>query len=167
MVSWSSSPPHRVAVGSWEDLHPAVPLPGVDEPGAPVRCVAARAAASGPGRERPTPGQVLHLQTVSHQRLQVNHRASTGKHHFNHLENVNNILAFNSFSPRYRSLKQFNVDICQSCFLSGRTTKGKALIYPIMEYYTPVRLILLGHTTPKHGYKNIPMELKCTLFSDL
>uniref|UniRef100_A0A673WNT7 Dystrophin related protein 2 n=1 Tax=Salmo trutta TaxID=8032 RepID=A0A673WNT7_SALTR len=38
---------------------------------------------------------------------------------------------------RYRSLKQFNVDICQSCFLSGRTTKGKALIYPIMEYYTP------------------------------
>uniref|UniRef100_A0A8C7URX5 Dystrophin related protein 2 n=1 Tax=Oncorhynchus mykiss TaxID=8022 RepID=A0A8C7URX5_ONCMY len=38
---------------------------------------------------------------------------------------------------RYRSLKQFNVDICQSCFLSGRTTKAKALIYPIMEYYTP------------------------------
>uniref|UniRef100_A0A8C7L1X0 Dystrophin related protein 2 n=1 Tax=Oncorhynchus kisutch TaxID=8019 RepID=A0A8C7L1X0_ONCKI len=38
---------------------------------------------------------------------------------------------------RYRSLKQFNVDICQSCFLSGHTTKAKALIYPIMEYYTP------------------------------
>uniref|UniRef100_A0A6Q2WXX4 ZZ-type domain-containing protein n=1 Tax=Esox lucius TaxID=8010 RepID=A0A6Q2WXX4_ESOLU len=37
---------------------------------------------------------------------------------------------------RYRSLKQFNVDICQSCFLTGRTTKGKKLHYPIMEYYT-------------------------------
>eukprot|EP00063_Salmo_salar_P080388 XP_014055223.1 PREDICTED: dystrophin-related protein 2-like isoform X2 [Salmo salar] len=38
---------------------------------------------------------------------------------------------------RYRSLKQFNVDICQTCFLTGRTTKGKKLHYPIMEYYTP------------------------------
>uniref|UniRef100_W5LQ57 Dystrophin related protein 2 n=1 Tax=Astyanax mexicanus TaxID=7994 RepID=W5LQ57_ASTMX len=38
---------------------------------------------------------------------------------------------------RYRSLKQFNVDICQMCFLTGRTTKGKRLHYPIMEYYTP------------------------------
>ncbi|XP_053486389.1 dystrophin-related protein 2 isoform X2 [Ictalurus furcatus] len=37
---------------------------------------------------------------------------------------------------RYRSLKQFNVDICQACFLTGRTTKGKKLHYPIMEYYT-------------------------------
>nr|XP_033799840.1 dystrophin-related protein 2 isoform X2 [Geotrypetes seraphini] len=38
---------------------------------------------------------------------------------------------------RYRSLKQFNVDICQSCFLTGRTSKGSKLHYPIMEYYTP------------------------------
>nr|XP_006633095.2 PREDICTED: dystrophin-related protein 2 [Lepisosteus oculatus] len=38
---------------------------------------------------------------------------------------------------RYRSLKQFNVDICQTCFLTGQTTKGKKLHYPIMEYYTP------------------------------
>ncbi|XP_029463240.1 dystrophin-related protein 2 [Rhinatrema bivittatum] len=38
---------------------------------------------------------------------------------------------------RYRSLKQFNVDICQSCFLTGRTSKGNKLHYPIMEYYTP------------------------------
>ncbi|XP_052365104.1 dystrophin-related protein 2-like [Oncorhynchus keta] len=38
---------------------------------------------------------------------------------------------------RYRSLKQFNVDICQTCFLTGNTTKGKKLHYPIMEYYTP------------------------------
>ncbi|XP_061104385.1 dystrophin-related protein 2-like isoform X1 [Conger conger] len=38
---------------------------------------------------------------------------------------------------RYRSLKQFNVDICQTCFLTGRTSKGKKLHYPIMEYYIP------------------------------
>uniref|UniRef100_A0A3B4BKW7 ZZ-type domain-containing protein n=1 Tax=Pygocentrus nattereri TaxID=42514 RepID=A0A3B4BKW7_PYGNA len=37
---------------------------------------------------------------------------------------------------RYRSLKQFNVDICQSCFLSGRAWRGKTLHYPIIEYYT-------------------------------
>lgn len=39
---------------------------------------------------------------------------------------------------RYRSLKQFNVDICQTCFLTGRASKGNKLHYPIMEYYTPV-----------------------------
>uniref|UniRef100_H3BBK9 Dystrophin related protein 2 n=1 Tax=Latimeria chalumnae TaxID=7897 RepID=H3BBK9_LATCH len=39
---------------------------------------------------------------------------------------------------RYRSLKQFNVDICQNCFLTGRATKGNKLHYPIIEYYTPV-----------------------------
>ncbi|XP_043913050.1 dystrophin-related protein 2 isoform X2 [Protopterus annectens] len=38
---------------------------------------------------------------------------------------------------RYRSLKQFNVDICQTCFLTGRGTKANKLHYPIMEYYTP------------------------------
>ncbi|XP_006752030.2 dystrophin-related protein 2-like, partial [Leptonychotes weddellii] len=37
----------------------------------------------------------------------------------------------------YRSLKQFNVDICQTCFLTGRASKGNKLHYPIMEYYTP------------------------------
>ncbi|XP_070807793.1 dystrophin-related protein 2 [Pituophis catenifer annectens] len=37
---------------------------------------------------------------------------------------------------RYRSLKQFNVDICQACFLTGRASKGNKLHYPIMEYYT-------------------------------
>lgn len=40
---------------------------------------------------------------------------------------------------RYRSLKQFNVDICQTCFLTGRASKGNKLHYPIMEYYTPVQ----------------------------
>nr|XP_054362767.1 dystrophin-related protein 2 [Mirounga angustirostris] len=34
---------------------------------------------------------------------------------------------------RYRSLKQFNVDICQTCFLTGRASKGNKLHYPIME----------------------------------
>ncbi|XP_075429178.1 LOW QUALITY PROTEIN: dystrophin-related protein 2 [Ascaphus truei] len=38
---------------------------------------------------------------------------------------------------RYRSLKQFGVDICQSCFLTGQASKGNKLHYPIMEYYTP------------------------------
>ncbi|XP_069800114.1 dystrophin-related protein 2 [Dendropsophus ebraccatus] len=38
---------------------------------------------------------------------------------------------------RYRSLKQFGVDICQSCFLTGQAGKGNKLHYPIMEYYTP------------------------------
>uniref|UniRef100_A0A6I8QF57 Dystrophin related protein 2 n=1 Tax=Xenopus tropicalis TaxID=8364 RepID=A0A6I8QF57_XENTR len=38
---------------------------------------------------------------------------------------------------RYRSLKQFGVDICQSCFLTGQAGKVNKLHYPIMEYYTP------------------------------
>ncbi|KAG9340150.1 hypothetical protein JZ751_021871, partial [Albula glossodonta] len=42
-----------------------------------------------------------------------------------------------SICKQYRSLKQFNVDICQTCFLTGRTSKGKKLHYPIMEYHTP------------------------------
>lgn len=50
---------------------------------------------------------------------------------------------------RYRSLKQFNVDICQTCFLTGRSTKGKKLHYPIMEYYTPVRPSLTKCFEPK------------------
>ncbi|XP_068104175.1 dystrophin-related protein 2 isoform X2 [Hyperolius riggenbachi] len=37
---------------------------------------------------------------------------------------------------RYRSLKQFGVDICQNCFLTGQASKGRKLHYPIMEYYT-------------------------------
>ncbi|XP_042188771.1 utrophin-like isoform X4 [Callorhinchus milii] len=38
---------------------------------------------------------------------------------------------------RYRSLKHFNYDICQSCFFSGRTAKGHKLHYPMVEYCTP------------------------------
>jgi dystrophin len=39
---------------------------------------------------------------------------------------------------RYRSLKHFNFDICQSCFFSGRKIKGFKFDHPLLEYYTPV-----------------------------
>ncbi|MGH0134291.1 UNVERIFIED_CONTAM: hypothetical protein FKN15_028055 [Acipenser sinensis] len=38
---------------------------------------------------------------------------------------------------RYRSLKHFNYDVCQSCFFSGRTAKGHKLNNPMVEYCTP------------------------------
>nr|XP_055061879.1 dystrophin isoform X2 [Misgurnus anguillicaudatus] len=38
---------------------------------------------------------------------------------------------------RYRSLKHFNYDICQSCFFSGRVAKGHKIQYPMVEYCTP------------------------------
>ncbi|XP_024146227.1 dystrophin isoform X3 [Oryzias melastigma] len=38
---------------------------------------------------------------------------------------------------RYRSLKHFNYDVCQSCFFSGRTAKGHKLNHPMVEYCTP------------------------------
>ncbi|KAL2098881.1 hypothetical protein ACEWY4_005361 [Coilia grayii] len=38
---------------------------------------------------------------------------------------------------RYRSLKHFNYDVCQSCFFLGRTAKGHKLTYPMVEYCTP------------------------------
>nr|XP_033805580.1 dystrophin isoform X6 [Geotrypetes seraphini] len=38
---------------------------------------------------------------------------------------------------RYRSLKHFNYDICQSCFFSGRIAKGHKMHYPMVEYCTP------------------------------
>ncbi|XP_038612990.1 dystrophin isoform X1 [Tachyglossus aculeatus] len=38
---------------------------------------------------------------------------------------------------RYRSLKHFNYDICQSCFFSGRVAKGHKVHYPMVEYCTP------------------------------
>ena len=47
---------------------------------------------------------------------------------------------FLCFSFRYRSLKHFNYDICQSCFFSGRVAKGHKMQYPMVEYCTPVRL---------------------------
>jgi dystrophin len=41
---------------------------------------------------------------------------------------------------RYRSLKHFNFDICQSCFFSGRKIKGFKFDHPLLEYYTPVTI---------------------------
>ncbi|XP_041834285.1 dystrophin isoform X2 [Melanotaenia boesemani] len=38
---------------------------------------------------------------------------------------------------RYRSLKHFNYDVCQSCFFSGRIAKGHKMQYPMVEYCTP------------------------------
>lgn len=39
---------------------------------------------------------------------------------------------------RYRSLKHFNCDICQSCFFSGKQTKIFKMDHPLQEYYTEV-----------------------------
>ncbi len=38
---------------------------------------------------------------------------------------------------RYRSLKHFNFDVCQTCFFSGRKIKGFKFDHPLLEYYTP------------------------------
>ncbi|XP_056423347.1 utrophin isoform X3 [Hyla sarda] len=38
---------------------------------------------------------------------------------------------------RYRSLKHFNYDVCQSCFFSGRTAKGHKIHHPMVEYCIP------------------------------
>lgn len=54
---------------------------------------------------------------------------------------------FSSFLCRYRSLKHFNYDVCQSCFFSGRTAKGHKLNYPMVEYCTPVRKQHTGRLT--------------------
>ncbi|ROL47048.1 Utrophin [Anabarilius grahami] len=50
---------------------------------------------------------------------------------------------------RYRSLKHFNYDVCQSCFFSGRTAKGHKLNYPMVEYCTP---------NPPHALKSVKTE---------
>lgn len=57
--------------GPWETCHRGVSLPGVDEPGAPVDGLASCPPPCGRCRVHQAPGQMLRLQTVSHQRLQV------------------------------------------------------------------------------------------------
>ncbi len=39
---------------------------------------------------------------------------------------------------RYRSLRHFNCDICQTCFFSGKQTKLFKMDHPLQEYYTEV-----------------------------
>lgn len=41
---------------------------------------------------------------------------------------------------RYRRLKRFSYDVCQSCFFSGRTAKRHKLHYPMVEYCTHVSI---------------------------
>ena len=38
---------------------------------------------------------------------------------------------------RYRSLRHFHYDICQSCFFSGRVATRNKFCYPLVEYCTP------------------------------
>ncbi|KAL1257497.1 hypothetical protein QQF64_010741 [Cirrhinus molitorella] len=38
---------------------------------------------------------------------------------------------------RYRSLKHFNYNVCQTCFFKGRISKDQHLSYPMVEYCTP------------------------------
>ncbi|XP_010221777.1 PREDICTED: dystrophin-related protein 2 [Tinamus guttatus] len=65
-----------------------------------------------------------HLGVLLHEAIQVPRQ-------------LGEVAAFGGSNVEYRSLKQFNVDICQTCFLTGRASKGNKLHYPIMEYYTP------------------------------
>lgn len=68
------------------------------------------------------------------------------------IQDVVNVLArtltlislFVSGIYRYRSLKHFNYDICQSCFFSGRVAKGHKMQYPMVEYCTPVGFLLFA-----------------------
>jgi dystrophin len=41
---------------------------------------------------------------------------------------------------RYRSLRHFNCDICQTCFFSGKQTKLFKMDHPLQEYYSEVNI---------------------------
>ncbi|XP_059397183.1 utrophin-like isoform X3 [Carassius carassius] len=85
------------------------------------------------------PGQFIdwmRLEPQSMVWLPVLHRvaaAETAKHQ----AKCNICKEFPIVGFRYRSLKHFNYDVCQSCFFSGRTAKGHKLNYPMVEYCTP------------------------------
>ena len=64
-------PSHLRFPGPRETCHRGVSLPGVDEPGAPVDGLAACPPPCDCCRVDKAPGQMLRLQTVSHQGLQV------------------------------------------------------------------------------------------------
>ncbi|KAG8011327.1 Dystrophin, partial [Nibea albiflora] len=69
---------------------------------------------------------------------------------------------------RYRSLKHFNYDVCQSCFFSGRTAKGHKLNYPMVEYCTPkyfAKHPRLGYLPVQTVLEGDNMETPVTLIS--
>lgn len=72
---------------------------------------------------------------------------------------------------RYRSLKHFNYDICQSCFFSGRVAKGHKMQYPMVEYCTPVGFLLFAFITLHWQFSiwrrwqcHCVLRLKCKLW---
>lgn len=79
----------------------------------------------------------------------IAHRVTSQGREFTNTENLTSwyeVFTYKSLKPwfffcssfRYRSLKHFNYDICQSCFFSGRVAKGHKMHYPMVEYCTPV-----------------------------
>lgn len=44
---------------------------------------------------------------------------------------------------RYRCLKCFNFDMCQTCFFSGRKAKNHKLTHPMQEYCTAVSIFFI------------------------
>lgn len=90
--------------GPRETCYWGVPLPGVDEPGAPVDGLAASPAPSDGGRIHKAPGQMLHLQTVSHQGLQVG-AAALWSNDTNGWKNL-------VFSPHYCSMSDSLTMLC-------------------------------------------------------
>ncbi|XP_018620234.1 utrophin-like [Scleropages formosus] len=91
------------------------------------------------GQDRIEPEQFVEWMRLEPQSvvwLPVLHRvaaAETAKHQ----AKCNICKEFPIVGLRYRSLKHFNYDVCQSCFFSGRTAKGHKLNYPMVEYCTP------------------------------
>ncbi len=82
------------------------------------------------------------------------------------IQDVLNVLAvtltrislFVSGLYRYRSLKHFNYDICQSCFFSGRVAKGHKMQYPMVEYCTPVGFLLFAFIALHWKFSIWPMS---------
>ncbi|ROJ78851.1 Dystrophin [Anabarilius grahami] len=78
----------------------------------------------------------MHLEPQSMVWLPVLHRvasAETAKHQ----ARCNICKECPMVGFRYRSLKHFNYNVCQTCFFSGRITKDHHLSYPMVEYCTP------------------------------
>ncbi|XP_050988600.1 utrophin isoform X1 [Labeo rohita] len=78
----------------------------------------------------------MHLEPQSMVWLPVLHRvaaAETAKHQ----AKCNICKECPMVGFRYRSLKHFNYNVCQTCFFSGRISKDQHLSYPMVEYCTP------------------------------